>query len=98
MTRATSVTAAVAAPSRSAPGAGIAALSPSAIAVLAAHGVRHFVSRRFGRGGTRAAAEGGTNGHADAGRVALAEHVARHDLAGGEQVRARRTAEVNGAA
>ena len=41
------------------------------------------------------AAERGADAHADAGRVALAEHVAGHHFAGHEQVGAGRAAEVH---
>ena len=41
------------------------------------------------------APEGGADAHADPGGVALAQHVARHHLAGDEQVRARHAAEAH---
>src|SRR5271155_4539697 len=39
----------------------------------------------------RNVSEGGADGHADTGDVALAEHVAGHDFAGGENVGRRTT-------
>src|SRR5882757_7255069 len=45
-----------------------------------------LVLRIPGRFPSRDPPEHATDGHADAGRVALAEHVAGHDLAGGEHI------------
>src|SRR5712672_3989323 len=48
--------------------------------------VPRLVSCIFRRFPSRDPSEHAADGHADAGRVAFAEHIACHDLAGGEQV------------